>query len=129
MEATKTICNLTSPLMFRWSTTFSRISKANTTSCLFKNFRSAVMFFSRLLNAAALASVMIIRFIVLSSSVAENVLKKSIIKYCFLWRNRLGNHLACKRFEVQTPCRDNVRPIIARVDQTCKISLIITNSQ
>ena len=38
--------------------------------------------------------------------------------------HRLGNRLYCKRFGVQTQCWRNIRPIIARVDQICTISLI-----
>ena len=48
------------------------------------------------------------------------------LAYCVLWRIRLDNYLACKTFRVQTQANPS---IIARVDQICKISLIIINCQ
>ena len=52
------------------------------------------------------------------------VLKCTRCQICALWRSRLGNCLACKRFMVQSPVSEQCS-IIVRVDQICKISLVL----
>ena len=49
----------------------------------------------------------------------------SHLAYCALWRSRLGNRLACKRFGVQTP-GVGIMFDIARLDQICKIQLMLS---